>query len=838
TTDGANFVYFNPHWLHEQLANNVIEYRLRFADRVHALLDNGGLLTQQKASALMASLADQIDMAIIAESARWGDSTSSTPRTKANWLDALQFTYNWINGTSSVLSTNGTLNARQDWPKYPREQRLKEQFRSVGWYSELESPVLSSYGGKVETDYQLTMSNPNGRGVMYYTTDGSDPRELSSDVNVNDTVLIAENASKYVLVPTANVLKPTGNVLAEVYNNIQGNDLASLTSSVNYPANPNYRELWPSLAMPAINHDENYGTRVRAILYPPTTGYYTFWITSDDNSSLRLSSDASPANAVEIAYLATWSNSNEWYKETSQQSEQIYLEYNRPYYLEALHKEGTGGDNLNIGWSGPGISGPTVIPGQYLSVPENVWASVNYVPAGWISGAGAVGYENRPGEAVNYSGYINTGINLQSQMYNKATSCYIRIPFSYTSSDINSLKLNLRYDDGCVVYLNGIEVYRDNVDGVVLNWNSQADLPRDDSISIAITQVDISQNIDLLRNGNNVLAIQGLNDAAGSSDMLISASLVAGVQDPGQVSALAEEYAGPVTLNISKEINTRIFDGLEWSPLTKASFSVGPVSESLRITELMYHSELNGVEFLEIRNIGASAVNLNKVSFIKGISHIFGDLWLEPDQFIVLTQDSIAFAGRYPALPADCIVLQWDSGLLNNAGEEIVFCDASGEVIQAFEYNDWYDLTDGGGFTMNMPDPAQADLSLWSQKESWAVSTYAGGSPGELDEALTGNSIVINEVMSNPTEGMPDWVELKNNTSMPINIGGWYLSDSNSDLLKYQIEQGTVVPASGYLVLYDEMSFGSSLGLSKFGENLTLSSAVNGVLTGYQVSED
>ncbi|MBN2842874.1 MAG: CotH kinase family protein, partial [Sedimentisphaerales bacterium] len=353
TTDGANFVYFNPHWLHEQLANNVIEYRLRFADRVHALLDNGGLLTQQKASALMASLADQIDMAIIAESARWGDSTSSTPRTKANWLDALQFTYNWINGTSSVLSTNGTLNARQDWPKYPREQRLKEQFRSVGWYSELESPVLSSYGGKVETDYQLTMSNPNGRGVMYYTTDGSDPRELSSDVNVNDTVLIAENASKYVLVPTANVLKPTGNVLAEVYNNIQGNDLASLTSSVNYPANPNYRELWPSLAMPAINHDENYGTRVRAILYPPTTGYYTFWITSDDNSSLRLSSDASPANAVEIAYLATWSNSNEWYKETSQQSEQIYLEYNRPYYLEALHKEGTGGDNLNIGWSGP-----------------------------------------------------------------------------------------------------------------------------------------------------------------------------------------------------------------------------------------------------------------------------------------------------------------------------------------------------------------------------------------------------------------------------------------------------------------------------------------------------
>ena len=42
------------------------------------------------------------------------------------------------------------------------------------------------------------------------------------------------------------------------------------------------------------------------------------------------------------------------------------MEAGRKYYIEALHKEGTGGDNVAVAWSGPGIT-QQVIEGKCLS---------------------------------------------------------------------------------------------------------------------------------------------------------------------------------------------------------------------------------------------------------------------------------------------------------------------------------------------------------------------------------------------------------------------------------------------------------------------------------------
>ena len=49
TTGGAEFRYFNPHWMHEQLANTNAEYRQAFADRVYKHLFNDGVLTPENA---------------------------------------------------------------------------------------------------------------------------------------------------------------------------------------------------------------------------------------------------------------------------------------------------------------------------------------------------------------------------------------------------------------------------------------------------------------------------------------------------------------------------------------------------------------------------------------------------------------------------------------------------------------------------------------------------------------------------------------------------------------------------------------------------------------------
>ena len=55
-------------------------------------------------------------------------------------------------------------------------------------------------------------------------------------------------------------------------------------------------------------------------------------------------------------------------------------------------------------------------------------------------------------------------------------------------------------------------------------------------------------------------------------------------------------------------------------------------------------------------------------------------------------------------------------------------------------------------------------------------------------------------------------IELYNTTSQAINVGGWYLSDSSSDLTMYQIAANTSIAAGAYLVLTDAKNYGPGSG--------------------------
>jgi hypothetical protein len=53
--------------------------------------------------------------------------------------------------------------------------------------------------------------------------------------------------------------------------------------------------------------------------------------------------------------------------------------------------------------------------------------------------------------------------------------------------------------------------------------------------------------------------------------------------------------------------------------------------------------------------------------------------------------------------------------------------------------------------------------------------------------------IVINEVLAHAHAEASDWIELYNAGSVPVNVGGWFLSDSKNDLTRYQIAAGTTI---------------------------------------------
>lgn len=154
-------------------------------------------------------------------------------------------------------------------------------------------------------------------------------------------------------------------VLREWWTGVSGTAVSNLTSNVNYPYNPTGRELMRSIEGPT-GWADNYGTRIRGYLNPAATGNYTFWIASDDASELWLSTDADPNHKTRIARVSSWVNPYKWDQNAEQKSASISLVAGQSYYIEALHKEGGGGDNISVAWQGPGII-RQVITGAYLT---------------------------------------------------------------------------------------------------------------------------------------------------------------------------------------------------------------------------------------------------------------------------------------------------------------------------------------------------------------------------------------------------------------------------------------------------------------------------------------
>ncbi len=158
----------------------------------------------------------------------------------------------------------------------------------------------------------------------------------------------------------------SGTILREFWLNISGNGMtSSLTSNPNFPNNPSGSQQLTSLEGPT-NFGDGYGTRIRGYIHPPISGAYTFWLASDDGGDLFLSTNTDPANATRIAFVDSWTNPHEWSKLPSQKSATINLVAGQKYYIEVLHVEAGGGDNVAVAWQGPGIA-QTVIPGTYLS---------------------------------------------------------------------------------------------------------------------------------------------------------------------------------------------------------------------------------------------------------------------------------------------------------------------------------------------------------------------------------------------------------------------------------------------------------------------------------------
>ncbi|HTI97275.1 MAG TPA: lamin tail domain-containing protein [Dongiaceae bacterium] len=119
------------------------------------------------------------------------------------------------------------------------------------------------------------------------------------------------------------------------------------------------------------------------------------------------------------------------------------------------------------------------------------------------------------------------------------------------------------------------------------------------------------------------------------------------------------------------------------------------------------------------------------------------------------------------------------------------------------------------------------------------VSFTATPSPAESNFLpLTG--VVVNEVLTHTDPPLEDAVEFYNPTVAPVNIGGWFLSNSKNEFKKFRIPDGTQLSAGGYTVVYEYQFNDPSNGVpftfnSAHGDAVILSQAdALGNLTGYR----
>ena len=217
------------------------------------------------------------------------------------------------------------------------------------------------------------------------------------------------------------------------------------------------------------------------------------------------------------------------------------------------------------------------------------WRTPGFDDATWAVGGGLLGRETSPDSLpealVTEIGYAE-GI----------PTYYFRRHFDFAGGLAQSaLRLRPVVDDGAVIYLNGAELHRLRMDDPVTHGAFA-----NDNIGNADYEGPFDLPAGSLVAGDNVLAVEVHQDDDASSDIVFGLEL----------EAVRTQF---------------VSEGLG---------AAEAILAGLRLTEIMYHPQGGGVEFLELRNTGSSAFDLDGLRFVEGIEFVFPPMVLGPGEFV------------------------------------------------------------------------------------------------------------------------------------------------------------------------------------------------------------
>ncbi len=169
----------------------------------------------------------------------------------------------------------------------------------------------------------------------------------------------------YLMQLDANNVLETGVLERRFWTGVAGGSLSSLQNDARFPDQPSGADVlttlesigWAGSSAPgsAQNWGDSYGEQIRGFLVPPQSGTYRFYLSGDDQALFRLSTDADPANAVDLINLTSASGFRTW----NGVSGDVTLQAGTRYFFELLHVEGGGNDHVAVAWQLPGGAAPS-----------------------------------------------------------------------------------------------------------------------------------------------------------------------------------------------------------------------------------------------------------------------------------------------------------------------------------------------------------------------------------------------------------------------------------------------------------------------------------------------
>ena len=129
------------------------------------------------------------------------------------------------------------------------------------------------------------------------------------------------------------------------------------------------------------------------------------------------------------------------------------------------------------------------------ATPAN-WAAVDFDAASWATGAGAFGW-----------GHTGLATPLDTTLSPRPITSYYRQPVTLTAVDFTKVTVTTRADDGVVVYVNGVEVARKNLNAGPVTQGTYANAAVSASAAVG-TPLVFDVPASAFQVGTNVIAVE------------------------------------------------------------------------------------------------------------------------------------------------------------------------------------------------------------------------------------------------------------------------------------------------------------------------------------------